>query len=238
MSRVIDFGLVRNLDRAEVHRLQTYGSDHHAVAFTVARGDQLLRVGLWNMQRDRPRAAVAAMVLHIVELHDLDALLLCEASDYVHELRKLAPKLQTVAFAGKPGQANTCLVVVDGVDVSSTGCARMTRAGWRTVRGGSTPPKYLTHALLDGWLRVAVAHYPPSVRFRRLLPVGPVQRVAGYVGHSRALRRWMGRCLPHRAVLVAADWNETPAARGRYSPAWLARVTRSRIAAPARGTHA
>lgn len=241
MSRVIDFALVRDVD---VHTTagDWHGSDHRVVVFDCLHGRKRLRIGLWNVERDRNRQLVVGQVHDVMALHQLDALLVCEASDYIAALRaerSLLVRPTAGVTSERSGSTETCIVVRPGVDVGSGWIVRLTRAGWITVRGGRTAPKWMPTVLLDGWLRVAVVHTPPSCRFRngKHGPVGPVRRVAAYVALMRRVRTFARRRPGGRSLLIAGDWNATPASRGTYSPAWLARSGRLRIAKPKVGTH-
>jgi hypothetical protein len=234
--RTIDFGLVRNVD-AHVAVGDFHGSDHRVVVFDCLWGRHRLRIGLWNVERDRDPGTVRAEVVDVLALHDLDALLLCEANDYLAELREIRG-CELLAYTDEPGQAETAILIGEHVTSTSSWCPRLTRSGWITVRGGRTAPKYLPTVLLDGWLRVAVLHAPPSVRYRGGRgPAGPVRRVASMVGLMRRTRLFARRRPRARSVLIAGDWNATPDARGPYSPRWLARAGRLRIVAPKAGTH-
>lgn len=239
--RVIDYALTRGI-AARVAAGGFHGSDHRLVTFDVHRGDDgPLRIGLWNMQRDRPRGQVASTVAAIMsplrtDDQAPDVLLLCEAGDYLGVLRTLdRVGLRLVAFWSQPGQSNTAIVVRDGLRLDQVECRRMNRTGWITVRGGRTPAKWVVSARVDGWLRVGVGHLPPSVRWRRLVVRGPVRRVAAYVRHARRLVQWAHR---HPGpLLVACDWNATPGTRGAWSPHWIARRAGLRVVAPSTGTH-
>lgn len=151
-----------------------------------------MRVGVWNAERDRDGRRVARIVARLFSLGLVDVLALTEAQQYLDELRQL-DGVQLVARHSRPGEAGTALLVRDGIAVSGRRWPRMTRRGWVTVRGGRTPAKYGTEAVVAGWLTVLVVHFPPSVRFWRRLPVGPVRRVAAYVAHARAVVRWLRR---------------------------------------------
>lgn len=234
--RTIDYGLARNLD-AHPSAGDFHGSDHRVVVFDCLWGRKRLRVGLWNAQRDRRGALVAATVLDLFALHQLDALAITEANDYVDELAR-ERGLELLAFTAEPGQSETVLVTRPGLPVTSSWCVRLTRAGWITVRGGRTAPKYMPTALLAGWLRVGVLHAPPSVRYPHGRgPAGPVRRVASMVGIMRRVRLFARRRPRGQSVLIVGDWNATPAARGPYSPHWLARRGGLRIVATQAGTH-
>lgn len=237
--RTIDYALARDVD-VVVEAGEFHGSDHRVVVFVCRSGRQLLRVGLWNMERDRPVDQVVDQVVDLMALYQLDALGLCESNDYVHELRsRRAGFLVLTGTKVHAGSRETALVVRDGVDVTGSWTLKLTAEGWVTVRGGRTAPKYAPTALLDGWLRVTVVHTPPSCRFPRGNhgPVGPVRRVAAFVALAHRLRRFLRRRPAGQAQLLVADWNATPAARGPASPAWLARLSRCRIVAPHKGTH-
>lgn len=235
--RVIDYALARGCEVTATNHGRRYGSDHALVVFTVrAPGRRTLRIGLWNVERDRNRARVVPMVARLVRLLDLDALALVEASDYVAGLRKV-DGLRVLAASVLPGQANTAIVVPDLVTWDRFYCPRMTRAGWVTVRGGKTPPKYLATVRLDGWLRLAVGHRPPSCRWHRGGISGPPRRVLSMIAHARSEVRWATR-KARGALLLVEDWNATPDARGRWSPTWVAERAGLDVVAPRRGTHA
>lgn len=234
--RTIDYALARNVD-VHVAAEGFEGSDHRLVVFDCLWGRKRLRVGLWNAQRDRRVDLVVASCLKLINAHRLDVLLLGEANDYV-EVLELEESVQLVGLDDRPGARETAILVRRGVRVSSSWCAQLTRAGWITVRGGRTAPKYMPTALVGGWLRVAVVHAPPSVRYRGgRRPVGPVRRVASMVALMARVLRFARRRPRGQSVLIAGDWNATPAARGPYSPRWLARLGRLRIVAPRVGTH-
>ena len=236
--RVIDYALRRDV-YVSVEAGDFHGSDHRVVVFVCRRGRQLLRIGLWNVQRDRPVDQVVDQVADVFALYQLDALGLCESNDYVHALRGRRGWLVLTGTHVAAGSRETALLVRDGVDVTGSWTLKLTTDGWITVRGGRTAPKYAPTALLDGWLRVAVVHTPPSCRFPRGNhgPVGPVRRVTSFVALAHRLRRYLRRRPRGQAQLVGGDWNATPAARGPASPRWLARVSGCRISAPRKGTH-
>lgn len=191
------------------------------------------RVGTWNLRRDRGPARVAAEVLRLFGEHHLDALAVQESGDYLRALGRL-PGVRVVAFADRPGQSNTALLVRDGITLSGVGIKRMTWQGWFTVRGGETPAKWMPTVRLNGWLTVGSVHYPPSVSWANGVPRGPVRRVLAYRRHSLRLARWLAR---QDVAVVLGDWNATPGTWGRWTPRWVAARTHARIVAPAHGTH-
>jgi endonuclease/exonuclease/phosphatase (EEP) superfamily protein YafD len=194
-----------------------------------------LRVGWWNMRRDRDKNATARAALEVMDAYSLDILALQETGGYVHQLRAL-PGVRCVAFDSHPGQADTAILVRDAHVVSDLHCARMTLTGWVTVRGGRTPPKWLAACLVDGWLRVGSLHTAPSVSFDGDdTPAGPVRRVASTVQHARAEVAYANA---HPGpLLIAGDRNATPDDRGRWSPWWISRKTGLGLIAPDKATH-
>ena len=244
MSRVIDFALTRRAHGYATNHGRSYGSDHNLVVFNVVADGATFRIGLWNQERDRSRHRVAGMAGRVVSLFRLDALLLCESSDYLAAMDRL-PGTRLVGFTHRAGQSNTAILVPDRMSATLPTVAQMTRTGWFTTRGGRTPPKYLVSVVLskrspDGeyaaQLRVAVGHRPPSVRWRWGILHGPVRRVVAMRSHAKSEVAWVNNrhSLP---LLLAEDWNATPHARGRYSPSWVAAKTGMRVLAPSRGTH-
>lgn len=191
-----------------------------------------LRIGSWNMLSGKGRrpAHVVNTVASIMTAHRLDALLLQEVSPaYRVELQRRAPRSWRVFAAG-----TTAVLVPRHVRATTPERVKVTRHGWITVRGGRTKPKWAAAVVLDGWLRVASVHLPPSTwRGRRFS--GPWRRQRAYRQHQRHLRRWINR--RRGALLVAGDWNATPRHRGKFSPYWLARVTKARLVAPKLATH-
>lgn len=254
MSRVIDFALVRDCSARVLSVHGRHGSDHMLVIYEVSVANQTYRVGLWNVERDRKRPLVAQTILRLLRLLELDVMLLCETGDYIGELRDLEARgqLRMVAFGSEPGQANTCIVTRPGLALSSPFCPKMNSAGWITVRGGKTPPKYLCTIVVDGVVRFAVGQWPPTVhqapmlRFSKVLKRrrgrvtrtlrGPVRRVLAYVRHSRRSVQFSRR---HRGLplFLGADYNNPPNATARYAPRWIADQAGMTIVAPKRGTH-
>lgn len=243
MGRVIDYALVRNC-RARAAALGRRGSDHAVVALTVRIGRKTYRIALWNVQRDRPGHEVRQHLLELLQEYDI--LLLVETDQYKATLRSLESRGHTVVvFDIEPGQANTAIVVHADHDTSRHYCRRMTRTGWFTVRGGRTPPKWLPTLVVDDLLRVAIGHPAPSVRsvprsrLGRIVHqlIGPARRVLSTRSWMRSARTFMLNRAPHQALVVAADMNQTPDARGRHTPHWLAQETGARIVAPAQPTH-
>jgi hypothetical protein len=221
--------------RAEVAALQGDPRPEPTPALPTPVPTVSLEVGWWNMRRDRDKSTAAREALAVMDAYDLDVLALQETGGYVHQLRCL-PGVQCVAFDAKRGQADTAILVREGHTLSDTGIEPMTTLGWVTVRGGKTPPKYLPHVLVDGWLRVGSLHTAPSVRFDNdATPEGPVRRVASTIAHARSEVRFAGA---HPGPLViTGDRNAEPDDRGRFSPWWISRKTGLKLIAPEGATH-
>jgi hypothetical protein len=197
---------------------------------------RVLLGGTWNMERDRPATMAAHSALSLMRSKGLAFLCIQECSHYLEALRAQAgDEFDVIAFTMDPGRAESAIIVRADVEHGPGHQARATRAGWITVRGGTTPPKYLTTVKLDGWLRIVCGHTAPSVTWPGGRIAGPVRRVISMIQFARAVVRFAEA---HKgALLIAGDWNATPAARGRYTPHWIGRKTGMRIAAPVKGTH-
>lgn len=212
-----------------------------------------IRVGTWNMKSDRPgntaarQRGVAHQAILLMRRYDLDALALNEASPYVDDLRRyaLAHRDELALLTGsRPGEANTAILCDRRVSLTLREQHRVTRDGWITVRGGRTAPKYVPCILLDGWVRIAAVHLPPSTWRTRFFR-GPWRRRRAYAQHMMWCRSWgrsRARARRGDTVMLLGDWNAQPNARGKYSPAWLraqlsdAGAGAWRIVAPAVGT--
>lgn len=196
---------------------------------------RVLRGGTWNMERDRTPTMAARSALAMMESRELDFLCVQECAHYHKAIREQAgDRFDLIAFRSEPGRAETALIVRRDVDHGPGWQVRATRRGWITVRGGTTPPKYLTIANVGG-LRVVSLHTAPSVHWAGGRILGPVRRV---ISMRQLARRVVKFARNHPGpVLFAGDWNATPEARGRYSPHWIARKAGLRVVAPLKGTH-
>lgn len=193
-----------------------------------------VRGGTWNMERDRPPAIAVRSAIALMDTRALDFLCIQECADYLPQLRRAQDTYEVIAFHDAPGQSESALLVRRTVEHGHGWQVRATRSGWITVRGGRTPPKYLTATTVAG-VTVVSAHTAPSVSWRGGRITGPVRRVISMRQFARAVVRFARH---HSGpLLIAGDWNATPEARGRYSPHWIARKTGMRVAAPAKSTH-
>lgn len=254
MARTIDYGILVNAgdSPAAATAHGKHGSDHRLVVFTLdLDGGRRWRIGLWNARRDRDRGRVAEVALRLLRVFDLDALALNEAQQYDRALALRARRdgATLIRRTDAPGMAHQAILVRPGLCAEAVFVKSAGSLGWRTVRGGTTPPKWiLTARLVDtssavvgaresGGLRVAVGHRPPTQRWRAGRMTGPALRVLGTIGHARAEVALLGSRPKWRPCLYVADLNATPGIRGRWSPAWVARRVGGRLIAPKRGTH-
>lgn len=238
MSRVIDYALTRGVGAVRARNGgRRYGSDHDLVEFDVDG----LRVALWNPRRGRNDSHVVDLIDGIMATRDLDALLLCEATEYVDNLRRAQHNApwRVLANSARPGADEVAIILRDGLTFARFDSRRLAADGWFTSRGHRVAPRHL--AAVD--VRVghtcttlAVTHFPPSGRWRLGRLVGPRRRVLATRRQARNLVTWANHYAAHRLVL-AADWNETPSTRGRWSPHWIARRAGLHVVAPRQGTH-
>lgn len=193
-----------------------------------------LRGGTWNMEHRRSARAAAASAVALMDSKELDFLCVQECGGYLKALRLQSAAFEVIAFTNDPGRSESAILVRREATHGTGYQIKATRSGWFTVRGGKTPPKYLTVVPIAG-LRVVSGHTAPSVRWRGGRILGPVRRVLSMRQFARSVVR-LARAHPG-PLLVAGDWNATPDARGRYTPHWIARKAGMRIAAPEKGTH-
>lgn len=198
-----------------------------------------VRVGSWNMGVQRDQGAAAQAGIRMLLDYDLDALGLCECTRYLDDLRRQLPDGVRLYYdLDEPGMSNTAWLYRESADVDLRGQWQMTRAGWTTVRGGKTPPKYGATIRLGGWLRLVMVHTPPSVRWIRGRMIGPVRRVRAMREHMQNVVR-VGKRVRGAgdAYGFLGDWNATPKMRGTYSPAWVVKALGAVLAAPPHPTH-
>lgn len=216
-----------------------------------------LRIGLWNMERDRDRQTAARQAFDYLEDHQLDALLVEESADYVKALRHEAKRrnrkisrpatgrgttsswsrqeiFRVVAKRGR-GRGETAVIVAPGVHAHRARWLRLTWRGWWTVRGHLTPPKFGAAVVIAHQLRVVALHEAPSVRWRRRRMLGPKLRQLSVRVFGRRLVRW-ARGATDRPLLLGGDWNATPGDRGPFTPHWIARSIGGQLVEPDRGT--
>lgn len=198
---------------------------------------ETLRIGSWNMLRDRIDDKVAARAVWIMDEFDLHALCLQEAVEYIAETRDAAEaggcKLLAVRGGSSAKRESVILVRAD-LEHGAPWSIRVWGSWWTTVRGGRARDRHLTAAVLGGWLTVASGHTPPSVRWRGGRMFGPVRRVLAMRRFAVRVRRFL-RNRPRAAVFC--DWNATDDARGQYTPHWIARTSGAEVVAPVHGTH-
>lgn len=187
------------------------------------------------MERDRRANAATSSALALMRSKGLAFLCVQECAHYLKALRAHAgDEFDVIAFTTDPGRGESALIVRAEVEHDAGDQVRATRGGWFTVRGGKTPPKYLTTVQVDG-LRVVSVHTAPSVTWSAGRIRGPVLRVISMRQLARAVVRFAKR---HPGpLLIAGDWNATPEARGRYSPHWIGRKAGMRVIGPEKPTH-
>lgn len=198
-----------------------------------------VRLGSWNMGVQRDQGAAAQAGIRMLLDYKLDGLALQECSRYLDDLRRQLPDGVGLEYSvDAPGMSNTAWLYRKSAKVDLGGQWQLTTAGWVTVRGGRTPPKYGTQIRFGGWLRAVSGHRPPSVRWVRRRMIGPVRRVRAMREHAinevRVVRRIRGA---GDAVAILEDWNATPSQRGPCSPRWVADAVGGRLAPPPHPTH-
>lgn len=171
-----------------------------------------LRIGTWNLQRDRNPTVVAAELDRLLAATRLDVLMLQECNDY----RRLLTQVhgyRPVAYYQIREQAESMILVRKGLEVTHPKAVQVTFdpdgkgpgiAGWYTTkRGGHTPAKHLTIATVEGFTFVS-GHPAPSVQNTALRLTHPRQ--------WRSYKDWSARTATTLRglgdqVCIGADWN-------------------------------
>jgi GH25 family lysozyme M1 (1,4-beta-N-acetylmuramidase) len=171
-----------------------------------------LRIGTWNLQRDRNPLIVAGELAKVVRTCHLDVLMLQECNDYRRILSKV-PGYAPVAFYNVLEQAESMILVRAGLAITAAKAVQVTSdpdgtgpaiAGWFTTKaGGKTPAKHVTVATVEGMPFIS-GHTAPSVQNAALRATHPRQ--------WRSYREWSLRTagvllrLGEKAC-IGADWN-------------------------------
>jgi hypothetical protein len=172
-------------------------ADHDIVTVILrpspGTGEMPVRVATWNVQRDRAPAVVAAQVAQLLREHRPDVLCIQEGKQYHHALRRMARQSgYRLTASAQPGKWHNLILTNIDRETGQPSWVRLSPRGWRTVTGGEHTALWGTSVRV-AWLRVVCLHLPPSVRWRRGLPVGPPMRVAALVAAVGKLRRWGSR---------------------------------------------
>lgn len=188
-----------------------------------------LRLGTFNMLRDRPDKRVRGDVRAILRDHDLHALAWQEGHDYTDVLDKV-PGYRNLVRTGVRGADQNGWLVREDVDARGLHVVDLGGDGWTTTTGHHHVGVVATAVLLDGWLRAVSLHLPPSVDWEGGRPVGPPERVDDYVANMRRLLRYAAQRTGPRGLLYVGDWNCRPGRDwGLASTSWLAKAAHMRI---------
>jgi hypothetical protein len=186
-----------------------------------------LNGGTFNLRYGRKPYVVLREVTKLFTKHRLHFLAVQEFSDY----RDTFARSYDFNVVPDPGQCESGIIVRRGIpfDKIST---HVYGDGWITVRGGRFPAAVHNQARINGWLFVRSVHLPTPSEWEDGRLKAPAERADDLVDTMGGLQRFLGRPSFINARLVAGDWNEPPHTSGLYAPQWLARTTRSEIAAP------
>jgi exonuclease III len=189
------------------------------------------RAGAWNLKVGRIPAVVATEVLDLLQTHQLDWLVVMEASGYIATLRDRLDEhgFDVLTGDGDIPSRDTAIIVRrirdhGQVQVHGLGGVRWER---RPGRPGLHAPRKMVSARVRR-IRVGSVHLPPG-------PFGPrypLRRAAFHAAARRTKRlaaRWneLGR-----SWVLAGDWNKPKREKGSWlvpSPAWIARKTGAKI---------
>lgn len=165
-----------------------------------AKVTRTLRIGTYNVERDRNTQAVLGELIRLTR--NLDVLMLQETNGYGDTLTKV-PGFRLVRYTAAKEQGETAILVRDGLEVHYARAEQVTTTGWRTVRGGRTSPKWGTFARVEGCGFLSV-HTAPTVQSAVKRLASPA-RWKSYRELMASIRRLAPK-MP-KPLVVGADWN-------------------------------
>lgn len=172
-----------------------------------------LAVGTYNLEVGRDRAVVTSEVQRLLESRDLDVLAVQEALTYTPTLARSLPGYHVVYNGRDLSSRDSAVIVRDGLQTTDARVFRLGGDGWPKWNGpGRHHPRSATSVTVEG-VQVVSVHLPPG---------GPY---AAQLDQREAFRTNIGTLAEVAGsgpVVLAGDWNASPATRGAYSPATLA----------------
>lgn len=181
--------------------------------------------GTWNTRVLRDPPTVARECSKLMRVHHLDFLLLQEVEGYraalmgVPDCRYISRRIKTRNEWREVG-----VLVRDGVRVTGVLNTAVGDGWFGHIIHRWHPGRTFLRCTLDGWLRVATVHGPPGVN---LTTRTPRDQWDDYTALMGAVRRFLLR--PHRARLVAGDWNVPASNQQPGSPVSVAHQTGARV---------
>jgi hypothetical protein len=147
-----------------------------------------LRVGTWNMLRDRPDGQVRGDIHQLLADHPgLHALALQEVRDYHDVLRKVPGWNWYGTTEGPRGADQNGWLVREDVQADRLNPLDLGGDGWTTTTGHHHVGAIAMGIRLETWLYGKSLHLPVSVDWRHGRPVGPAERVDDYKANMRHL---------------------------------------------------
>lgn len=193
-------------------------------------GPKTLRLGTFNLLRDRSDGRARGDVRAILRDHDLHALAYQEGHDYADALERVHPDYRLLVRRGGRGYDQNGWIVREDVTARGLHIVDLGGDGWTTVTGLHHVGLVATAVTLAGWLRGVSLHLPPSIDWPHGRPVGPAERVDDYIAAMRRLLRYAAQRTGPRGLLYVGDWNCRPGRdEGFASASWLARAAFMRI---------
>ena len=150
-----------------------------------------LRLGTWNMLRDREDGQVRGQLDQLLtDNPGLHALALQEVRDYHDVLRKVDGWNWYGLTDGPRGSDQNGWLVREDVQADRVTPMDLGGDGWTTVTGHHHVGAIAVGIRLETWLHGKSLHLPVSVDWRHGRPVGPPERVDDYVTNMRHLMRY------------------------------------------------
>jgi hypothetical protein len=196
------------------------------------------RSGLHNLEHSHDPRTHALRTLRRMRDHDLKVLAVTEGRDYLTEFIRYAREFGVIVLHARGmarGSDQNYLIVRDDAKITERPWVFQAGTGWYTTTGAKMAPMQVLAAGVDGVTYVSghapVAAWRPTKGGRKF--IGPIRRRIAYIGYMRRMRKVFRR---HRWVVMWADWNSTPTAKGRWSPEWLRKASGAVFIRPFRNT--
>lgn len=177
------------------------------------------RLATFNLKYGRDPEVVAGEVDRLMRKHELTAVAVQEAREYLEQLDALPGTL----VAG----VQTAVLVAAGHKVTHAG-SEDHGDGWHTQDGAKHRPGEFTRCTIDGWLRFASTHWPTPSSWPHGVLEAPAERKDDLTALALRCRRFLSYD-DELTRAIGADFNEGPGTRGKLAPRWVAETTGSQL---------
>lgn len=184
----------------------------------------------YNLLNSRNPLEVETEILDLIKTYNLDFIATQESAGYYSMLQDFKGYDYYSGTGPRYNKQNGFLVknkhFVDNEHLFRYG------DGWRTKTGSYAAGGGQFRIRLNNKLVMRSIHLPTPTNWVNGKLESPPERRDDYILEAKALRRFMMYPAVTRPRLSIGDWNEQPFTRGEYSPTWIRRGTRSKVAVP------